>query len=292
MSATSPAPAPGFRHSHRTIGGVRLHAVIGGTGPAVVLLHGWPFTWRVWRPLLVPLSEAGYTVVAPDLHGVGESGPVREAYRKQQVADDLHQFVVDLTGQNTLRLAGMDLGTMVAFAWATRHRDAVSHLVLTESVLPGFGLEELMNPATGGYWHFGFHLQTDLATWLTEDKAAGYIGPMLGMTSASGGLTDEDRDDIINRYAAPGGMRGGFQHYATLLEDGRDNRTAAAEPLTAPVLVLNGSAGLPQHQLLDGVRRAAVDVRADTVPHSGHTFAADNPDWTADRLATFFRTGN
>jgi pimeloyl-ACP methyl ester carboxylesterase len=81
-------------------------------------------------------------------------------------------------------------------------------------------------------------------------------------------------------------MRGGFEHYATLVEDGRAAR--AGDRLTMPVLVLNGEHGLPQDVLLKGARAAATDVRYDTVPGAAHTFAADNPAWTADRLARFF----
>ncbi|MEE1798958.1 hypothetical protein PUR57_09780 [Streptomyces sp. JV176] len=83
-------------------------------------------------------------------------------------------------------------------------------------------------------------------------------------------------------------MRGGFEHYTTLVQDGRAAR--AGGRLTMPVLVLNGERGLPQSVLLEGARAAAADVRRDTVPGAAHTFAADNPAWTADRLARFFTT--
>lgn len=278
---------PGFRHEYVDVHGTTIHAVVGGAGPLVVLLHGWPFTWLAWRALMPQLADAGFTVLAPDLRGIGDSGKPDSGYTKQNVAEDIHQ-VVETLGFDSIRLVGMDIGTMVAYAYAALYPTQVTHLVLSESVLPGFGLEELMNPATGGYWHFGFQAQVDLAAWLTEGKEAGYLAPTLQMMSQGGGLSEQDSAEIVAHYAAPGGMRGGFQHYGTLIEDGRANRVSGQTPLPMPVLVLNGERGLPQQQLLDGVEKAAVNVSSDLVPGGGHTYAADNPTWTAERLSHFF----
>ncbi len=290
MTTTAPAHGQdagiaGFRHERHEVDGTTLHAVVGGDGPAVVLVHGWPFTWRAWRPLLGPLAAAGYTVIAPDLPGTGDSAPPPAGYGKDEIAGQLDGLVRTL-GLPRAHVVGMDIGTMVAFAWATRADAVVDRLVLTESVLPGLGLEELMNPATGGYWHFGFHMQVDLAAFLTEGKERAYLEPSLAVMAR--GLSDADREDVLAHYAAPGGMRGGFAHYGTLLADGEANRKLRPGAVTGPVLVLNGERGLPQQPLLDGVRRVATDVRHDIVPGAGHTFGADNPAWTARRLHRFF----
>ncbi|MER5523622.1 alpha/beta hydrolase [Streptomyces sp. NPDC002677] len=287
----------GFFHRYAEVNGTRLHYVVGGEGPPVVLLHGWPYTWAVWRRLMPLLAAAGFTVVAPDLRGTGDSGKPDSGYAKNDVAEDLHQLVATLdpagtvgtsTDDTGINLVGMDIGAMVAHAYATAHPREVRRLVLSESVLPGFGLEELMNPATGGYWHFGFHMQLDIAELLTAGKEAAYLTPAWAIGSPAGGLTDADRAEFLRHYTAPGGMRGGFQHYATLLEDGRAIRAATTTRLPMPVLVLNAALGLPQTPLLEGVRQVADDVRADLVPDSGHAYAADNPVWTAHRLAAFF----
>ena len=279
---------PGFTHHLSSVNGVRLHAVVGGTGPQVMLIHGWPFTWRVWRPLLAPLAAAGYTVIAPDMRGIGDSEKPVDGYAKADVARDLELLAREF-GPGPTHVVGMDIGTMVAFAWAVGAPDTVKTLTLSESVLPGFGLEELMNPATGGFWHFGFHMQVDLAAFLTQDKAAAYLMPTMNMMSR--GLSDEDRADIVAHYSAPDGMRGGFAHYGTLLEDGRANAGVAAGQLGMPVLVLNGEQGLPQAPLLGGVEQVARDIHTDIVPDAGHTFATDNADWTSRRLDHFFTTG-
>ena len=277
-------PHGDFRHGFAHVNGTRLHYVTGGDGPAVVLVHGWPFTWIEWRALMPLLAERGFTVIAADLRGSGDSSTPAGHWSKRDEAEDLHQLLHHL-GHAQANVVGTDVGTMTAHAWAQIHPRDVIRLVLSEAFLPGYGLEEHMNPVTGGSWHFGFHAQSELAAMLTEGKEERYLSAFWSIMSRSG-ITDSDRGDLLRAYTAPEAMRGGFEHYATLVEDGRAARDAG--PVDMPVLVLNGEFGLPQKILLDGARRAARDVRADIVPEAGHTYAADNPRWTADRLTRFF----
>ena len=262
------------------------HLVAGGTGPAIVLLHGWPYTWAMWRRLMPLLVDAGFAVVAPDLRGLGYSAAAADGYAKANVAEDVRQAVRSL-GFSAVNLLGTDIGAMVAYAYASRHPGEVRRLVLAESLLPGFGLEELMNPARGGYWHFGFHMQVDLATMLTAGREAAYLGPMWRMMSISPDAGDVAEATYLPHYAAPGGMRAGFQHYGTLLADGRKNR-ASRPALPMPVLVLNGDRGIPQPQTLGCVRQVANSIETALVPDSGHLFAYDSPAWVAERLISFF----
>ena len=178
---------------------------------------------------------------------------------------------------------------MVAVAWALHHPNEIRRLVLAESLIPGFGLEELMNPATGGYWHFGFHAQVDLATMLTEGKEAEYLGNNWKMFSPLKGITKDDQAELLRTYGNPDGMRAGFRHYAALLDDGKANRTAFDQKLTMPVLVLNAGLGIPQDQTLGGVNQVFANVEHDKVLLAGHAFAADRPDWTADRIISFVK---
>jgi pimeloyl-ACP methyl ester carboxylesterase len=286
---------PGFRHGFAAVNETRLHYVHGGAGPAVVLLHGWPFGWEEWRPLMPILASAGRSVIAPDLRGMGLSAKpdkdcAKSDYLKRNVAKDVHDLLASL-GHDTIDLMGIDIGMMVAFAYAIRYPSNVAHLVLGEGLLPGFGLEEHMNPATGGYWHFGFHAQVDIATMLTEGKEAEYLGAMWKMMSLSAADQQSNKDRFLPSYAAPGGMRGGFAHYAPLLgDDARDNRDHLKDKLDMPVLVLNGEKGLPLGATVDGVRRAVKRLEQDLVPGAAHTLGQDNPAWLADRLNRFFQT--
>ena len=279
--------AAGFTHRYANVNGTRIHYVIGGAGPAVALLHGFPYTWAEWGPIMPRLAAAGFTVLAPDLRAMGDSAPAEDGFAKANVAQDVREIVRQL-GLGPINLVGADIGTMVAYAYASRHPDDVAHLVLAESLLPGFGLEELMNPATGGFWHFGFHMQVDLATFLTQGKEAAYLMPSYKMMSASPDAEAYAAATYLPHYTGPQGLRGAFQHYGPLVEDGKANRADFKDKLPMPVLVLNGDNGIPQEPLLAGARQVAAQVEADIVPDSAHTLAHDNPVWVTDRLIRFF----
>ena len=282
----APAGIDGFKHHFTDVDGTRIHYVSGGTGPAVVLLHGWPFTWREWSGVMPALAKAGYTVIVPDLRGLGDSDKPDEGYAKRTVADDVRHIVREL-GFDTVDLVGTDIGGMVAASWALHHPTEIRRLVLAEFLIPGFGMEELMNPATGGYWHFGFFAQVDVATMLVEGKEAKWLGGTWSRMSPMNGITADDREELLRTYGNPDGMRAGFRHYAAMLDDGKANRAAFREKLTMPVLVLNGEKGIPQQQTLANVERVFATVEHDKVPSAGHAFAADRPDWTADRIIGF-----
>lgn len=103
-----------------------------------MLLHGWPYTWAEWRKLMPLLANAGFTVIAPDLRGLGDSAKAESGYSKLNVAEDVRQIVRSL-GFETIDLLGSDIGTMVAYAYAAGHPKEIRNLVLAESLIPGFG---------------------------------------------------------------------------------------------------------------------------------------------------------
>lgn len=164
--------------------GTTLHYVVGRKGPLVVLLHGFPYTWAIWRRAMRMIALAAYTVIAPYLRGLGASEKTHTGYSKVNCAEDVRS-IAKLHGHGAVNLVGMDIGAMVAYAYASRHPGAVRRLIFAESIIPGFGLEEFMNPAQGGYWHFGFHAQVEVASMLIKGKEAAYLLPWYQMMSAS-----------------------------------------------------------------------------------------------------------
>ncbi|MFJ6699882.1 alpha/beta fold hydrolase [Streptomyces sp. NPDC091272] len=281
---------PGFAHRYADVNGVRLHYVDGGSGEPVVLLHGWPFTWLEFRATMPLLAAAGYRVIAPDLRGFGFSDKPESGYRKVDVARDVAELIEQL-GLPPVNLVGQDIGMMVAFALAAARPDLVKKAVLNEALIPGYGLEDYMDPARGGYPHFAFHMQVDLASMLTEGKEAEYLLPLWDVMSVS-----QDKSwtrELLASYQAPGGMRGGFQHYGTLVQDIDDARTLLGDgKLAMPVLTVNGEHGIPAAQTAASVARVAEPSRfeQDIAPSSAHTLGEDNPAWYAARLDRFFRS--
>ncbi|MPY41011.1 alpha/beta fold hydrolase, partial [Streptomyces phyllanthi] len=115
--------------------GLTLHAVVGGSGPALLLLPAWPQFWYHWR-LVMPALAEHFTVVAADLRGLGGSDKPATGYTPVTLAADMADLMTAL-GHDRFAVAGYDLGMNVAQGLAASHRDRVTRLVVGESVLPG-----------------------------------------------------------------------------------------------------------------------------------------------------------
>jgi pimeloyl-ACP methyl ester carboxylesterase len=135
-SALKPAnPPAGFKHAYANVNGLKIHYVIGGSGEPLVLLHGFGQNWFMWNRLIPELSKH-FTVIAPDMRGMGESDKPDTGYDKKTMATDIHELAKKL-GYKSINLAGHDIGLMVAYAYAAQFRTEVKRLALLDALLPG-----------------------------------------------------------------------------------------------------------------------------------------------------------
>lgn len=147
------SPLPGFYDGYTVNDGARIHYVISGTGPAVVLLHGWPATWYSWAGIMPALAQH-YTVIVPDLRGLGDSAPAPGApgdYSLQALASDVHA-VVRQAGFAHAEVVGHDAGGNVALDYAERYRADVTRLVVMETV-PDSDFAALVKQDPATYWY-------------------------------------------------------------------------------------------------------------------------------------------
>ncbi|ONI67007.1 alpha/beta hydrolase [Kribbella sp. ALI-6-A] len=147
-----------------TVGDITLRVRYGGSGPAVVLLHGHPRTHTTWYAVAPALADAGFTVVCPDLRGYGESSkPVTDAdhtpYSKRAMAGDV-VGLMDALGHDTFAVAGHDRGTYVAYRTALDHPDRVSKLVVMDGVPAVEALERTDAKFAAMWWHWWFFAQS------------------------------------------------------------------------------------------------------------------------------------
>jgi len=126
----------GFQHHILRSGEIDIHAVVGGAGPPLLLIHGFPQTWWEWRKMM-PLLVKHRTIVAVDLRGAGHSDCPQGGYDKETLAKDVHGAMKHL-GFETYAVCGHDIGGMVALALAATHRHAVTHLAIFDVPLPGW----------------------------------------------------------------------------------------------------------------------------------------------------------
>src|SRR5918996_4529921 len=179
-----------FSHHTAFINGIQLHYVIGGHGDPVVLLHGWPETWYAWHKVMPALAK-NYTVIAPDLRGVGDSSKPLTGYDGKTVAEDIHQLVTKL-GFNTIFLVGHDIGTQIAYSYAAAHPTEVEKLAVMDFTFPGFA-----PPGITPRWWFLFHQTPDVPEALVQGKEMEYLSWHLrGLANNPVAITQE----AINEY--------------------------------------------------------------------------------------------
>src|SRR5271165_6483515 len=176
IAFTAPAAAfpvnfgPGFTTRTVAVDGCTISATIGGSGPAVVLLHGYAEDSRMWKPLAVVLAPH-FTIIAPDLPGIGESSIPQSGLDMKSAAVTIHAAVRAL-GYKKVEVVGHDIGLMVAYAYAAMYPQEVSKLALMDAFLPGVsGWEAIYNDPN--LWHFRFHGSTPLA--LVQDRERIYF---------------------------------------------------------------------------------------------------------------------
>ena len=158
-----------FSHYTVSVNGIQMHYVIGGQGDPVILLHGWPETWYGWHKVMPALAK-NYTVIAPDLRGLGDSSKPCTGYDGKTLAEDIHQLVSKL-GFKTIFLVGHDWGTQVAYSYAAAHPTEVKKLAVMELPIPGFTPPQL----EGKIWWFVFHQTPDVPEGLVQGKESIYL---------------------------------------------------------------------------------------------------------------------
>ncbi len=254
--------------------GVRLHYLKAGSGPAVFLLHGWPLSARMWTGIIPALAET-HTVIAPDLRGAGWSDKPASGYDKATMAEDVHALASGL-GIDRYSVVGYDIGGMVAYPLAAKHRAEVEKLVIVDVPVPGIPPWDKMLGAPA-LWHFGFHAQRDLAEALIAGKERIYIESFIRSRAFNpGAISDAEIDAYAAEMAAPGCLRGGLETYRTFAEDAQVNAALAENKLSIPVLGIGGDRLGP---VLAGIVSAlSDDARAETIENCGHWVVAERPD--------------
>ncbi|EQB16764.1 MULTISPECIES: alpha/beta fold hydrolase [Sphingobium] len=273
------------------VGDAVLAVRVGGAGPPVVLLHGFPQHSLMWHAIAPRLAD-NFTVIAPDQRGMGASSVTDGGYSKAALAGDLAR-VLDALGYRQAHVAGYDLGAGVAVAFARDHPDRVGRLAVMEFVLAGFGLEQAMTPRPGwgadSNWHFGVFAAPDVAVWLFAGRERALLEWFFWHESHTGSLvvSEAHMAAYARSLSRPGVLRAGAGYYASIFQDADDNAALRKMPLAIPVLAVGGAshAGPMLERFWSD---AASDLSTAVIPAAGHWLGDENPQATAVALAEFF----
>ena len=276
---------PVFEHHTARVDNVVLHYVIAGHGEPVVLLHGWPQTWYQWRKIIPALAER-YTVIAPDMRGLGDSSKPAAGYDKRTVAGDIYQLV-QLLGFERIFLVGHDWGGPVAYAYASAHPADVRNLVILDAGIPGAGLEQALAFRPRSIWHIPFHCVRDLPEALVAGRERTYLSWFYRTAYNPTAITEQDIDEYVRCYAAPGGLRAGFEYYRAIFTDAEHNIENARAKLKMPVLALGGVLGF-REMAFRSMQVLAENVRGGVIERCGHWIAEERPEYLTEQLLGFF----
>ncbi len=274
-----------FNEKSANVNGVKINYKIAGSGPVVVLLHGYTQTSHMWLPLMPHLATS-HTVIAPDLRGIGGSERTAQGYDKKTMAKDIRDLVHHL-GHTQVTLVGHDIGLMVAYAYAAQYANEVSKVVLMDAFLPGVGdwkdvwlLRDL--------WHFHFYGETPLA--LVKGRERVYFEHFWNDFAAdkTKSIPEADRQLYAAAYARDDGMRAGFEVFKNFEQDAKDFAAFSATKLQMPFLVLTGEKASGTF-LIDQVKLVATNVSGTIVQGSGHWLMEEATGEVIPAIVAFVR---
>jgi pimeloyl-ACP methyl ester carboxylesterase len=285
--STSRIPG-GFTEKTARVNGVTLNYATGGTGPAVVLLHGYPQTWYMWRKVMPALAEQ-YTVIAPDLRGSGGSDAPPTGYDKASLAEDIHQLLLALGHVGEVSLVGHDIGGTVSYAYAAAHRDSIRRLTVIEAPQIDESLYQFpsVTPAGPGFWNFGFFmLDNGLPERIVSGREDTWIAGFVDWLEVVKGAVDPD---AVAEYAAhlrrPGHLGASYAYFRTFHGDAEATIRHRETPLAMPVLAIGGEGALGK-AIPDQMQLYAGDVTGAVFP-CGHWVAEESPELLLKHLLPF-----
>jgi len=286
----APGLAAGFAETFTSryvdTGDVRLHAVTGGDGPPLLLVHGWPESWYAWRKVMPALAR-DFEVVAVDQRGMGLSDKPADGYDTATLAGDLIGLM-DALGHERFAVVGHDTGFAVSYALAADHPDRVARAALLEIpgspgaapsppvFVPGFINDRL--------WHLLFNRIEGLNEQLVTGNERAFFG--WEFDAAGKKLPDETIDHYVRGLSDPESLRSSFGFYRALDATIAQDAERKTRPLPMPVLAIGGAMSFGEH-VGEAMQAVAGDVQSVVIPDTGHFLAEESPDELLAALTPF-----
>ncbi|WP_406044386.1 alpha/beta hydrolase [Micromonospora sp. NBC_00898] len=301
MSSTSVPEGPGsvsqapglpagftdtFTSRYVDIGEVRLHAVVGGDGPPLLLVHGWPQNWYAWR-MLMPTLARDFKVIAVDQRGMGLSDKPEDGYDPGTQANDM-VALMDALGHQRFAVVGTDTGLPIGYALAADHPDRIDRVALAEVPGPPGAVPSppmfAPGPLNDRFWHIPFNRINKLNEQLVQGREKLFFS--WEFTIQGGKLPD----DLINYYVGllsnPDSLRGSFGFYRAWDAMMTQNEKRKNTRLAMPVLAIGGAASSGD-KVGEAMKLLADDVQTAVIPNSGHFVAEEAPDAMLAALTAF-----
>lgn len=270
--------------------GIKINLWVGGSGPPVLLLHGWPQTAQMWRKV-APRLTGRYTVVCPDLRGYGDSDKPRDGYDKKTMARDMHELMRAL-GHPTYALVTHDRGARVGHRQALDYPEAVTRLCVLDIVPTHTVFARADRHLAAAYWHWFFFQAPDLPEVMIAAAPEAFLRHVFrSLTFRAGAIEEPMMQEYLRAFTLPGTIRATLEDYrAAATRDFEDDEQDSAKRVRCPVLALWGEFG-KMHGMFDVLatwREKADSAEGHPLP-SGHFIPEEAPEELLADLEPFLR---
>ena len=265
-----------------------IHAFTGGRGSPLVLLAGWPETADAFAEIFSHLAQH-HQVYAIDPPGLGDSAPSLSGYDTASISTLLKESLSN-TIPTPYHLVGHDVGSWIAYAWASQYPSSILSLTVLDSAIPGhapaltFPLPHATNLRL---WQFSFNNLPDLPEILTAGRERELFDWLFDRKSAHPErITAAKRQRYVDCYSRPGGMSAGFAYYRAVAVSAARHVEFVKHKLQMPVLALGGE-GAVGEGMITAMLGLAEDVRGGVVKDCGHYVVEEQPESVAKMLLDF-----
>jgi pimeloyl-ACP methyl ester carboxylesterase len=276
-----------FSSRYVDAGDVRLHAVIGGAGPPLLLIHGWPGSWYYWR-LVMPALARDFEVVAVDQRGIGLSDKPEDGYDAGTLANDL-VALMDALGHQRFAVVGVDTGMLIGYALAADHPDRVARVALGEAFLPGITPPyPLVQPDVlkDRLWHIPFNQLDETNEKLVRGREDIFFGAEFFASAGTNKLPKAAVDYYVHGLTDPEALHGSFQLYRAFGATAAQNEERKTRRLPMPVLAMGGAESSGEGAA-NTMKLVADDVQTLVIPGIGHWLAEQAPEQVTTALTEF-----
>lgn len=278
-------------HHFATVNGVQLHYVEAGSGPLVILLHGFPEFWYCWRHQIPALADAGFRVLAPDLRGYNESDKPRgvASYSTEHIVADV-AGLVQHAGAEQAVIVGHDWGGAIAWELAMRHPEMVRKLVVLNCPHPAVFLRKLWTPGqlARSWYMFFFQLPWLPEWWMRRGNFAGLEQLLTRDPVRPGAFTPDDIAAYKHALGQPGTLTAAINYYRAVFRRAPWKLRRGLRPIDTPTLLIWGERdrhlGLP---LLEGTETWVRNLRIERLPDASHWVEHDAPERVNELLVGF-----
>ncbi|HUP92975.1 MAG TPA: alpha/beta hydrolase [Solimonas sp.] len=296
MATTFPIPpsvrplpeVPGVTHRYVDAGGLRMHVAEAGAGEPVLLVHGWPQHWYLWRKVM-PALATRYRVIAPDLRGLGWTEAPRDGYEKEQLASDL-LALLDALQLPRVKLIGHDWGGWAGFLMCLRAPQRIEKFIALNIPHPFQRMSPGLLAASWRFWYQWVLATPGLGAWLMR---RGFVGQVLRRSLANRkSMSAAEIAEFDRACREPGPVHATTQIYRsfTLREVLQVSRGRyRGQRLRVPTRLLFGVADVAiDRRMLDGAQAHSDDFAVELVEGCGHFIVDEKPERVVERALQWF----